>query len=208
MDARLDARTRAKVDDLATRFHQSRAAVVRHIMSWGLNHGWPTPWDQDASHGPVCHLYVYVDAALQKHVAKAATAAGGTIAAWVRQMVRQITLTDFPASWQEARAEARSHDSRRYGTRFMLRLDTPSQTKLQQLVQQFGVSQATIIRQLIAHAMPDAFPQSWHTRAAERRAQQSRIRGMDKAGRPRPAPGGSNRGSMRISSRRPEIHGP
>ena len=32
MDARLDATTRAKVDDLAQYFHQPRAAVVCHIM--------------------------------------------------------------------------------------------------------------------------------------------------------------------------------
>jgi Ribbon-helix-helix protein, copG family len=32
MDARLDATTRAKVDELAQRFHQPRAAVVCHIM--------------------------------------------------------------------------------------------------------------------------------------------------------------------------------
>ena len=54
-----------------------------------------------------------------------------------------VIIADIPASWQEARAETRSHDSHRYGTRFMLRLDEPSQTKLQQLVNRFRVSQAT-----------------------------------------------------------------
>jgi predicted transcriptional regulator len=39
MDARLDATTRAKVDELAQRFHQPRAAVVCHIMHWGLSRG-------------------------------------------------------------------------------------------------------------------------------------------------------------------------
>jgi hypothetical protein len=39
MDARLDAVTRAKVDDLAQRFHQPRAAVLCHIMHWGLSRG-------------------------------------------------------------------------------------------------------------------------------------------------------------------------
>jgi hypothetical protein len=65
-------------------------------------------------------------------------------------MVRQITLTDFPASWQEPAPSERSHDSRIYDTRFMLRLDESAQTKLQQLVTQFGASKAEIIRQLIA----------------------------------------------------------
>jgi hypothetical protein len=35
MDARLASMTREKVDDLATHFHQPRAAVVSHIMHWG-----------------------------------------------------------------------------------------------------------------------------------------------------------------------------
>jgi hypothetical protein len=87
-------------------------------------------------------------------------------------MVRQITITDFPASWQEATPRERSHDSRTYTERFMLRLDEPSQTTLQQLVTQFGASKAEIIRHLIAHATPDAFPKSWHMRAAEHRARQ------------------------------------
>jgi hypothetical protein len=43
----------------------------------------------------------------------------------------------------------------------MLRLDEPSQTKLQQLVKQYGVSKAEIIRQLIAQAEPEDFPKGW-----------------------------------------------
>jgi hypothetical protein len=38
-DARLDAMTRQKVDDLATHFRQPRAAVLCHIMHWGLGRG-------------------------------------------------------------------------------------------------------------------------------------------------------------------------
>jgi hypothetical protein len=56
----------------------------------------------------------------------------------------------------------------------MLRLDESSQTKLQQLIKQFGASKAEIIRQLIAQAKPEDFPPSWQMRAAERRAQQPR----------------------------------
>ena len=48
-----------------------------------------------------CHLYLYVDTDLHQRVEKAATAAGMKIAPWLRHMVRQITITDFPASWQE-----------------------------------------------------------------------------------------------------------
>jgi hypothetical protein len=167
MDARLDAMTRAKVEDLAARFHRTRAAVLCHIMRWGLHHGQTIPLEQDASPGAVSHLCLNVDAVLYEQVATAAAVVGGNIAAWVRQLVRQVTLTDFPESWQEAHAEAQSHDSHRYGTRFMLRLDGSLETKLQRLVNHFGVSRAAVIRQLIALATPELFPQSWHTRAAE-----------------------------------------
>jgi len=172
MDARLDAMTRAKVDDLARHFHQPRAAVLCHIMHWGLSHEQTGPLDQGESHGPVRHLYLYVPSELREQVEKAAAAAGVNIAPWLRHMVRQMTMTDFPASWQEARSEKRSHDSRVYGTRFMLRLDGPSQTKLQQLIEQFGASKAEIIRQLIAQTNAEDFPKSWQMRATEHRAHQ------------------------------------
>jgi hypothetical protein len=86
-------------------------------------------------------------------------------------MVRQMTIACFPASWQEARPGERLHDSRTYSTRFMLRLDEPSETKLQQLVKQFGASNAEIIRQLIAQASDEDFPKNWQKRAAEDPAQ-------------------------------------
>jgi Nitroreductase family len=168
MDARLDAVTRVKVDDLAQRFHQPRAAVLCHIMPWGLGRGQTEMLDGGESEGPVRHLYLYVDTAWHARGEKAAMAAGVNIAPWLRSMVHQITLTDFPASWQEDQSEERSHDFRIYDTRFIVRLDSPSYTTLQQLVQQFGASKAHIIRQLIMQATPENFPKSWHMRAAER----------------------------------------
>jgi hypothetical protein len=174
MDARLDAVTRQKVDDLARHFHQPRAAVLCHTMQWGLSREQIRPLDQGASQGPVRHLYLYVAYELHQQVQKAATAAGINVARWLRHMVRRITLADFPTSWQEDRSEGRSHDSPTYDTRFMLRLDEPSQTKLQQLVKQFGASKADIIRQLIAQAIPEDFPRSWHMQVKERHALQPR----------------------------------
>jgi predicted transcriptional regulator len=171
-DARLDETTRAKVDDLAKRFHQPRAAVLCHIMQWGLRRG--ETLDPVESPGPVRHLYLYVASDLHEQVQKAATAAGVKAAPWLRHMVRQISMTDFPASWQEATPREPSCDSRIYTTRFMLRLDEPSQTTLQQLINQLGASKAAIIRHLIAQATPDDFPTSWQMRAAERHAQQPR----------------------------------
>jgi predicted transcriptional regulator len=160
MDARLDAAARQKVDDLAQRFHTPRAAVLCQIMQWGLSHQQTGPLDQGASQGPVRHLSLYVASELHEQVEKAATAAGMHIAPWLRAMVRQMTIADFPASWQEATPRERSHDSHTYTERFMLRLDEPSHTKLQQLIQEFGTSKAAIIRHLIAQAEPEDFPDS------------------------------------------------
>ena len=126
MDARLDATTRAKVDDFAKRFHQPRAAVVCHIRRWGLSREQAEMRDGGESEGPVRHLYLYVESERHARVEKADADAGVSIAPWLRSMVRQVTITDFPASWQEARSEERSHDSLYFGKRFMLRLDASS----------------------------------------------------------------------------------
>jgi hypothetical protein len=40
----------------------------------------------------------YVEPTPHEHVEKAATAAGPKTASWLRHMVRQISITDFPAS--------------------------------------------------------------------------------------------------------------
>jgi len=84
MNARLDATTRAKVDELVKRFHQPRAAVVCHIMHWGLSHTQTETRDGGASEGPVRHLYLYVDTALHDRVEEAAIAAGVKSAPWLR----------------------------------------------------------------------------------------------------------------------------
>jgi hypothetical protein len=89
-------------------------------------------------------------------------------------MVRRIVITDFPASWQEARSEERSHESRVYGKRFMLRLDNSTWEKLDALATHFERSAAEIVRQLLAQATPDTFPASWHRRVAERHGEQAR----------------------------------
>jgi predicted transcriptional regulator len=150
MDARLDAATRQKIDDLAQHFHQPRAAVLCHIMHWGLSREPTRPLDQGEPHGPVRHLYLYVASTLHGRVEQAATAAGVKTAPWLRHMVRQMTTEDFPASWQGARSEKRSHDSRTYGRRFMLRLDDSTSEKLDDLSTHFDQPAAEIIRQLLA----------------------------------------------------------
>jgi hypothetical protein len=174
MDARLDAETRQKVDDLAGHFRQPRAAVVSHMMRWGLNRAPGGALDQGASQGPVRHLYLYVDSDLYEAVRKAATTAGVTTAPWLRHMVRHIHLADFPASWEAEPSDERSHDSRIYGKRFMLRLDGATWTTLDAWSTHFERPAAEIIRQLLAQATPDTFPASWHRRVAERHGAQAR----------------------------------
>jgi predicted DNA-binding protein len=174
MNARLDPTTRQKVDDLATQFHRPRAAVLCYIMHWGLSHGQTGPLDQSKSPGPVRHLYLYVASDLHEHIEKAATAAGVKIAPWLRHMVHQVTIQDFPDSWQQERSEWRCHDSRTYGKRFMLRLDNLTQEKIEELSAHFDKPAAEIIRHLIAQAKPEHFPKSWQMRAAQRHAQQLR----------------------------------
>jgi hypothetical protein len=154
LDARLDAATRQQVDDLARHFHQPRAAVLSHIIYWGLSCGPMETRDQGNAQGPVHHLCCYVDSNLYEEVQKATTAAGVNIAPWLRHMVAQIPITDFPGNWQEERSERRSHDSRVYGARFMLRLDRASETALQRLAEQFNLPRAEIIRQLLVQATP------------------------------------------------------
>jgi len=169
LDARLDATTRQKVDDLASHFHQPRAAVLCHIMQWGISCGPLETIDQDDTPRPVRHLYLYVASDVHARMKKAAVAVGVNVASWLRHIVCQITVPDFPASWQEEQSGARSHDSRNDDTRFMLRLGEASRKQLQYLVDHFHVSKAQIIRQLIEQATPEDFPKSWQMKAAERR---------------------------------------
>ena len=105
---------------------------------------------------------------LLQQVQEAAAAHGASVAAWVREAMRQVSPEDFPASWRAAVADVRTHDSPTYGRRFMLRLDETTAQKLQELVEQVGRSRAEIIRQLVAQATLEAFPPSWQLAAGER----------------------------------------
>ena len=63
----------------------------------------------------------------------------------------------------------RSHDSRHYGKRFMMRLDDPTWEKLEAWSTHFDKSVAEIIRQLVAQAKIEDFPQAWQTAISPRR---------------------------------------
>ena len=83
-------------------------------------------------------------------------------------MPREVRIDDFPKSWHADQIGVRSHDLHTYGQRFMVRLDETTTQKLQQLVEQFGMSRAEIIRQLIAQAKLEDFPESWQLEAEGR----------------------------------------
>jgi predicted transcriptional regulator len=165
-EARLDTETHAKLEDFARTFHRKRSAVLRCVMQWGLTQtqGWTV---DTAVPGTVHTLSLLLELELLQQVQEAASAQGATVAAWVRQVMREVRSDDFPASWRAGVVVGRSHDSQTYGQRFMLRLDETTAQKLQELVAQFGMSRAAIIRQLIAQAKAEDFLPGWQLVAVE-----------------------------------------
>jgi predicted transcriptional regulator len=149
--ARLDAETHSKLEELARTFHRKRSAILRSAMQWGLTQtgGWTVDM---AVPGTVRTVGMLLQPELLQHVQEAAAAHGATVAAWVRHTLWQVTIEDFPEIWRLGMAGVRSHESGYYQRRLMLRLDETTTQKLQQLVEQFGMSRAEIIRQLIAQA--------------------------------------------------------
>jgi predicted DNA-binding protein len=149
--ARLDAETHAKLEELAHTFHRKRAQILRYVMQWALTH--TQGWTVDPSTPDRPHLvHMLVDPELLRQVQAAAAAHGADVAAWERHAMRQIAYEDFPASWRAVETTPRSHDSGYYGTRFMLRLDEVTSRMLAAFTQNFGRSATAIIRQLIAQA--------------------------------------------------------
>lgn len=128
--------------------------------------GWTI--DQSISASP--HLVpVLLEPAILQQVQDAAAAHGVTAASWLREAMRQVTLEDFPASWRAGSEPIRTHESGYFARKFMLRLDQGTSTKLEVLTQRFNRSAAEVIRQLIARAKWEDFPQSWHLALGEHR---------------------------------------
>jgi predicted transcriptional regulator len=175
MDARLDTLTRAKLEELANQFHRSRAAVLRQVMRWGLSREPSGRVNRDEARDLGRHLFFLVESKLHQQVRKAAEADGVDVARWLRHLLRAITAIDFPASWRAGDAPrrgttgGRSHNSRAYGQRFMLRLDETTRETLERLSRHFDKSSAEIIRQLVAQATPEDFPERWQLAVRERR---------------------------------------
>jgi predicted transcriptional regulator len=166
--ARFDTATYAKLVDLTRTFHRTRSAILRYVMQWGLTR--TQGWTVDTAAPVTVHpLSLLLEPDLLQYVHEAAAAHRTTVAAWLRQAMRLVTIDDFPGSWQAGMSDVQSHDSHTYGQRFMLRLDETTVQKLHELVAQFGRSRAEIIRQLITQATVEGFPESWHIAVAERR---------------------------------------
>jgi predicted transcriptional regulator len=165
----LDAETSAKLEELSAAFHRKRTAILRSAMQWGLTqmYGWTADRSVPAA---VYTVTMLVEPALLRRVQDAAATHGVSEAAWLRQALRQVTPEDFPASWHAEAArddQQRSHELRRYGTRFMLRSDESATRKFQQLVEHFDKPRAAIFRQLAAQATSETFPESWHQAVTE-----------------------------------------
>jgi predicted HicB family RNase H-like nuclease len=166
--ARLDAETQATLEDLVKTLHRKRGQVLRPVMQWGLSHsaGWTIDQSMPASPRLVPML---LEPALHQQVQGAAAAHGVSVAAWLRHAMHEVSDEDFPASWRAEETAPRSHESGHLARKFMMRLDQETSTKLEVLTQTFHRSAAEVIRQLIAQATPEDFPQNWQLQMEERR---------------------------------------
>jgi predicted transcriptional regulator len=170
--ARLDAETHAKLEELTRTFRRKRSAILRYVMQWALTYMEAWMIDPSIPHRP--HLvHMLLERELLQQVQEAPDAHSVSVAAWLRHAMRQVTREDFPPSWRAGESAVRSHDSGHYGRRFMLRFDDETLRKLDTLTQTFQRSAAEVIRQLIAQARPEEFPQSWRLAEEERRQQGS-----------------------------------
>jgi predicted transcriptional regulator len=171
--ARLDAETSAKLEELAAAFHRKRSAILRSVMQWGLAQ--TKGWTIDRSIPAMVHtVAMLVEPELLQQVQEAAAVHGAPVAAWVRHALRQVTHNDFPASWRAGETLPRSHESGHYQRRFMLRVDDETSKKLDTLTQAFDRPAAEVLRHLIAQATPEDFPKSWRLAAAAHHPQDAR----------------------------------
>jgi hypothetical protein len=98
-------------------------------MPWGLTQtgGWTV---DRAVPSTVRTVGMLLEPELLQQVQEAAATHGATVAAWVRQMLREVRIDDFPERWRLGVAGARSHESGYDQRRFMLRLDDETSKKL------------------------------------------------------------------------------
>jgi hypothetical protein len=112
---------------------------------------------------PADILVVRLESNVRTQLHTAAKAAGADASAWVCHVLHQVTLEDMPTAWRTGEPDPRSHDSRYYGRRFMLRLDDDTSETLEDLSEHFKKPAAEIIRHLVTHATLEDFPPDWQT---------------------------------------------
>jgi predicted transcriptional regulator len=168
-EARLDAETLSKLEDLAKTFRRKRAAILRYVMQWRVSHseGWIVDRSPVVAVPPVP---VLLEPQLLRRVQGVAAAHEVTAAAWLREAMRWITRDNVPASWRAGETTGRSPDSGYYHRKFGLRLDEETSRKLGTLTQAFHRPAAEVIRQLILQARPEDFPRSWQLAVDEQRS--------------------------------------
>jgi hypothetical protein len=141
--------------------------------SGGLAH--TDRWRIDESIPDRPHLvHLLVDPELLQQVQDAADAHGASVAVWLRQAMRQMTLEDFPASWRAGDMTSRSHASGYDDRTCGLRLDEVTSRTLETLTQTFDRSATEMIHQVMAQATPEDVPQSWHMAVIEPQRQEAR----------------------------------
>jgi hypothetical protein len=95
--ARLDAKTHATLETLAKTSQRKRGPILRYVMQGGLRHsaGWTIDRSPVVAVPPVP---IVLEPELYQQVQDAAAAHGVSMAAWLREAMRRITVDDFPAS--------------------------------------------------------------------------------------------------------------
>jgi hypothetical protein len=138
----------------------------------GLHRGRPRAPDTHSAIGwrafvATARLLMDPDRRQQAHAA--AVVHGASMAACVREAMRQVTLEDFPPSWWASDSAPRSHEAGYVRRKFGLRRDEETSRKLETLPQAQGRSAVEVVRQLIAHATPEDFLQNGHMAISARR---------------------------------------
>jgi len=178
--ARLDEETSVKLEALAKTFQRKYGQILRYVIQWGLAH--THRWTVEPPIPDRPHLvHVLVEPDLLQQVQDAAAADGASVAAWVRHAMRQVTRDDFPAHWCAGETDPRSHNSRTYGKRFMLRLDARTWAHLEELSTHFDTSSAKVIHYLVTQAKPKDFPESWQLVAEECRVRRAPLRNSQRS---------------------------
>jgi hypothetical protein len=81
--ARLDAETHAKLEELVSALHRKLAAILRFVISWGLAH--TQEWTIDPSIPDRLHLmHILVAPELLQQVQAAADAHESSVAVWMQ----------------------------------------------------------------------------------------------------------------------------